>query len=45
VFLKLGGGAVTASSPVFDLTPAYAQARELKIARTTETRITCPIAR
>ena len=26
----------------FDLTPAYAQVRELKIARTTETRSTCP---
>src|SRR6185503_19968156 len=26
----------------FDLAPAYAQSRELKIARTTETRRTCP---
>ena len=26
----------------FDLKPAYAQSRELKIARTTETRSTCP---
>jgi len=26
----------------FDLTPAHAQARELKISRTTETRSTCP---
>src|SRR2546423_5422761 len=26
----------------FDLTPAYAQLRELKIARATETRSTCP---
>jgi formate dehydrogenase major subunit len=26
----------------FDLTPAYAQVRELKIARATETRSTCP---
>jgi formate dehydrogenase major subunit len=26
----------------FDLRPAYAQARELKISRTTETRSTCP---
>src|SRR5687768_18536298 len=26
----------------FDLTPAYAEVRELKIARTTETRPTCP---
>jgi formate dehydrogenase major subunit len=42
-FLKstaLGG--VTASALGFDLTPAYAQVRELKIARTTETRSTCP---
>jgi anaerobic selenocysteine-containing dehydrogenase len=26
----------------YDLTPAYAQSKELKIARTTETRSTCP---
>jgi len=42
-FLKistLGGTAL--SVPGFDLTPAYAQARQLKIARTTETRSTCP---
>src|SRR5688572_6601201 len=42
-FLKattLGG--VAASVLGFDLTPAYAQVRELKIARTTETRLTCP---
>jgi len=42
-FLKvstLGGAA--ASVLGFDLTPALAQARELKIARTTETRSTCP---
>lgn len=36
----LGGAA--ASVLGFDLTPALAQARELKIARTTETRSTCP---
>jgi formate dehydrogenase major subunit len=35
-------GGVTASVLGFDLTPAYAQVRELKIARTTETRSTCP---
>jgi formate dehydrogenase major subunit len=44
-FLKLGAagaGTLTASSLGFNLTPAYAQVRELKIARTTETRSTCP---
>ena len=42
-FLKastLGGVAVSVLG--FDLTPAHAQVRELKIARTTETRSTCP---
>ena len=42
-FLKLsalGGAGVSVLG--FDLTPAYAQVRELKIARTTETRSTCP---
>lgn len=42
-FLKLstlGGTAVSLLG--FDLQPAYAQARELKISRTTETRSTCP---
>jgi formate dehydrogenase major subunit len=42
-FLKvstLGGVAVSVLG--FDLTPAYAEVRELKIARTTETRSTCP---
>jgi formate dehydrogenase major subunit len=42
-FLKvatLGGTAVSVLG--FDLTPAVAQARQLKIARTTETRSTCP---
>ena len=33
---------VAASVLGFDLTPAYAEVRELKIARTTETRSTCP---
>src|SRR5215475_7515916 len=41
-FLKVGSGAAIASVLGFDLRPAYAQARELKIARTTETRSTCP---
>ena len=35
-------GGVAASALGFDLTPVYAQVRELKIARTTETRSTCP---
>jgi formate dehydrogenase major subunit len=42
-FLKastLGGAAVSVLG--FDLTPALAQVRTLKIARTTETRSTCP---
>ncbi len=42
-FLKLstlGGAAVSLLG--FDLAPAYAAVRELKIARTTETRSTCP---
>jgi formate dehydrogenase major subunit len=42
-FLKATAtGTVAASVLGFDLTPAYAQVRELKIARTTETRSTCP---
>jgi len=42
-FLKAGTmGGVAASVLGFDLAPAYAQVRELKIARTTETRSTCP---
>jgi formate dehydrogenase major subunit len=42
-FLKvatLGGAAATVFG--FDLRPAYAELRELKIARATETRSTCP---
>jgi formate dehydrogenase major subunit len=35
-------GGVAASVLGFDLTPVYAEVRELKIARTTETRSTCP---
>src|SRR5688500_19067480 len=42
-FLKLSTLRGTAVSVlVFDLAPAYAAVRELKIARTTETRSTCP---
>jgi formate dehydrogenase major subunit len=42
-FLKASTlGGVGLSVLGFDLTPAYAQARALKIARTTETRSTCP---
>jgi formate dehydrogenase major subunit len=42
MFLKTGAGAVAASVLGFELKAAYAQAKELKIARTTETRSTCP---
>jgi formate dehydrogenase major subunit len=41
-FVRVAGGAVVASTLGFDLRPAYAQAQELKIAKTTETRSTCP---
>ena len=41
-FLKAGAVGAAVSALGFDLTPAYAQARELKISRTTETRSTCP---
>ena len=42
-FLKVGTvGGVAATVFGYDLTPAYAQLRELKIARATETRSTCP---
>jgi len=42
-FLKISTvGGVAASVFGFDLQRAYAQVRELKIARTTETRSTCP---
>jgi len=42
-FFKTGViGGVAVSVLGFDLTPAYAQVRELKIARTSETRSTCP---
>src|ERR1700730_14090833 len=42
MFIKAGSGAIIASALGFDLRRAYAQAKELKIARTTETRSTCP---
>jgi len=42
-FLKVAAiGGVSATVLGFDLKPAYAQLRELKIARATETRSTCP---
>jgi len=42
-FIKLSSiGGVAASVLGFDLRPAYAQTQALKIARTTETRSTCP---
>jgi formate dehydrogenase major subunit len=42
-FLKASTiGGLAASALGFDLTPALAEVRELKIARTTETRSTCP---
>jgi formate dehydrogenase major subunit len=41
-FVKSAGGAVVASVLGFDVRSAYAQAQELKIAKTTETRSTCP---
>jgi len=41
-FLKAGSGAIVTSVLGFDVKIAYAQAKELKIARTTETRSTCP---
>jgi len=41
-FLKVSTGAAVATVLGFDVRKAYAQARELKIARTTETRSTCP---
>jgi formate dehydrogenase major subunit len=42
-FLKVGTiGGAAATVLGFDLAPAYAQLRELKIARATETRSTCP---
>jgi len=41
-FFKAGAGGATALLLGFDARPVLAQAKELKIARTTETRSTCP---
>src|SRR6202158_489550 len=41
-FLRAGAGGGLVSALGFDFAPAYAQSRELKISRTTETRSTCP---
>ena len=41
-FIQIGAGGIVASALGFDLRKAYAQSRELKIARTTETRSLCP---
>src|SRR5437016_6643061 len=41
-FLKIGAGGIVTSALGFNLKPAYAQSRDLKISRTTETRSTCP---
>src|SRR6266700_1107239 len=41
-FFKIGASGAICSILGFDLKPAYAQSRELKISRTTETRSTCP---
>ena len=41
-FLKIVAAGSTATAIGFDLQPARAEMRELKIARTTETRSTCP---
>ncbi len=41
-FFQIGTGGVVATVLGFNVTKAYAQSRELKIARTTETRSLCP---
>jgi len=41
-FIRTATGAVVASTLGFDVRSAYAQSRELKIAKTTQTRSTCP---
>ncbi len=41
-FIKVGTSGAIVSLLGFDLRTAYAQSRDLKIARTTETRSTCP---
>jgi anaerobic selenocysteine-containing dehydrogenase len=44
-FLKIGAAGAAASVLGFDLQPAYAQSRDLKISRTTETRSIARTAR
>src|ERR1700740_2478971 len=41
-FVRVAGGGVVASALAFAVRSVSAQSRELKIARTTETRSTCP---
>ena len=41
-FFRIGAGGAISCVLGFDLNPAYAQSRDLKISRTTETRSTCP---
>ena len=41
-FIRTAGGAIVASTLGFDVRSAWAQAQELKISKTTETRSTCP---
>jgi formate dehydrogenase major subunit len=41
-FIKTGSGAIALTALGFNVEKAWAQSRELKIARTTETRSTCP---
>src|SRR5580698_6798361 len=41
-FFQIGAGGVVATALGFNVSKAYAQSRELKIARTTETRSLCP---
>lgn len=41
-FFKVGAAGAGATILGFDLKPAYAESRALKISRTTETRSTCP---
>jgi formate dehydrogenase major subunit len=41
-FIRAGSGAIVASALGFDVRSAYAQSKELKIERTTETRSLCP---
>ena len=43
-FLKAGAATITATAFGFDLKPALARARELKISRTTQTHASVPTA-